>query len=132
MRKVSPNLLSKNMLIGFSLCAVLDDRRTKFSGLRYNFRFISDGEIYSYDHYMPVHILNGNSPADIFLKLDHTFLWKHQLDLKTIGNKLFHAHSFTFEFQSDFKVKEFGMFPVYTKRIDDNSIEETSGSKAAE
>jgi hypothetical protein len=124
MKKHSPDFCSKNRLIGFALCAVMDDMRIRYSGLRYNFRFISDGEIYSYnsDHYMPVHILNLNSP-DIFLKQDHTFLWKHQLDLETIGNKLlFHAQNFTFEFQPYFKVKEFGICPLYTKRIDDNRL----------
>ncbi|GAU48799.1 hypothetical protein TSUD_81480 [Trifolium subterraneum] len=123
MKKDSPNLCSKNRLIGFALCAIMDGTRTNF-GFRYNFRFISDGEIYSCNHFMPGDILNRDS--------SRLFLWKHPLDLEAIGNKLFHAENFTFEFQSDFKVKEFGMCPMYTKRIDDNSIEEPSGSKAAE
>jgi hypothetical protein len=113
----SPNLCSQNRLIGFALCAIMDGI-TNF-GFRYNFRFISDGEIYSYNHFMPADILYRNSYR--------LFLWKHQLDLEAIGNKLFHAQNFTFQFQSDFKVKEFGMCPMYTK-----SIEEPSGSNAAE
>ncbi|KAK2438474.1 Disease resistance protein (TIR-NBS-LRR class) family [Trifolium repens] len=114
----SPNLCSQNRLIGFALCAIMDGMRTNF-GFRYNFRFISDGEIYSYNHFMPADILYRNS--------SRLFLWKHQLDLEAIGNKLFHAQNFTFQFQSDFKVKELGMCPMYTK-----SIEEASGSNAAE
>ncbi|MCI02737.1 putative disease resistance protein (TIR-NBS-LRR class), partial [Trifolium medium] len=66
-----------------------------------------------------------------FLNQDHTFLWKHQLDLETIGSKLFHAQNFTLEFPSKVKVKECGICPLYTKENDDNSIEEPSGSKDA-
>jgi hypothetical protein len=118
MKEDSPNLCSQNRLIGFALCAIMVGMRTDF-GFRYNFRFISDGEIYSYNHFMPAHDLYRNSSP--------LLLWKHQLDLEAIGNKLFHAQNFTFQFQSDFKVKEFGMCPMYTE-----SIEEPSGSNAAE
>jgi hypothetical protein len=103
----------------------MDDTRPRYAETpKYKFGFTSDGETYSSDHYIPETI--GT------FSLDHTFLWKHQLDLETIGNKLFHAQNFTFQFPADVKVKECGICPLYTKRIDDNSIEETSGSKAAQ
>ncbi|WJX53518.1 hypothetical protein P8452_39502 [Trifolium repens] len=124
LKEVSPNLCSKNRLIGFALCAIWRPGPGYHGKANYKFGFTSDGKIYSSDHYIP----------DIFgtLNLDHTLLWKHQLDLETIGNKLFHAQNFTFEFPANVKVKECGICPLYTRRIDDNSIEETSGSKAAE
>jgi hypothetical protein len=118
MKTVSPNLCSKNRLIGFALCAVLgpEDMDETF---RYKFEFISDGEIFSsYHYFMPENHLNWNIPdPDIFLKQNHTLLWKHDLDLEAIGNKIFHAQNFTFEFSSN-KVKECGISPLFTKEID--------------
>jgi hypothetical protein len=115
MKTVSPNLCSKNRLIGFALCAVLgpEDMDETF---RYKFEFISDGEICSsYHYFMPENHLNWNIPdPDIFLKQNHTLLWKHELDLEAIGNKIFHAQNFTFEFSSN-KVKECGISSVYQR-----------------
>jgi hypothetical protein len=126
MKKHSPDFCSKNRLIGFAQCVVLDHTRTRCNGFQYKFEFISDGETYSSNGCVPDGILDRNSPHR-FLNQDHIITWKFKLDLDTVGNKLFHAQNFTFQFQSDFKVKELGMCPMYTK-----SIEEASGSNAAE
>ncbi|WJX47589.1 hypothetical protein P8452_34259 [Trifolium repens] len=120
-KEVSPNLCSKNRLIGFALCAIW---RPGYHGEpKYKFGFTSDGKIYSSDHNIP-DIFGTLNLDHTFgtLNLDHTLLWKHQLDLETIGNKLFHAQNFTFEFPADVKVKECGICPLYTKRIDDNRL----------
>jgi hypothetical protein len=141
MKKDSPNLCSKNRLIGFSLCAVLDHTRTRYSKFCYKFGFISNGEIYSYDHIMSGSLFFHRNYLGRFLNQDHTILWKHELDLKTIGKKLFHAQNFTFEFPSEGGVKECGICPLYTKETDDMMIEDDddddglegpSGSKAAQ
>ncbi|WJX53516.1 hypothetical protein P8452_39500 [Trifolium repens] len=113
MTKDSPNLCSKSRLIGFALCAVLRPENMDESFI-YKFEFISEGEIYSSSHCLLKNYLNWNCP-DRSLKQDHTFLWKHDLYLEAITNKLFHAQDFTFEFPS--KGKEYGICPLYTKEI---------------
>jgi hypothetical protein len=147
MKKDSPNLCSKNRLIGFALCVILghevmDDTRRRSRSLTYKLGFEYDGQRphFFYDH-LPMHYLNWKG-RDRFIIQDHTFLWKYQFDLASIGNKLFHAHSFTFEIldeqfrplnlQSTFTVKECGLCPLYTRENDDNGIEEPSGSRAAQ
>jgi hypothetical protein len=147
MKKDSPNLCSKNRLIGFALCVILghevmDDTRRRSRSLTYKLGFEYDGQRphFFYDH-LPMHYLNWKG-RDRFIIQDHTFLWKYQFDLASIGNKLFHAHSFTFEIldeqfrplnlQSTFTVKECGLCPLYTKENNDNGIEEPSGSRAAQ
>jgi hypothetical protein len=72
----------------------------------------------------------------------HTFLWKCQFDLASIGNKLLNAYNLTFEIldehfhplslQSTITVKECGLCPLYTKENDDNGNEEPSASRAAQ
>jgi hypothetical protein len=121
MKKHSPDFCSKNRLIGFALCAVLDHMRPRYSKFCYKFGFISNGEIYSYDHIMSGSLFFHRNYLGRFLNQDHTILWKHELDLKTIGKKLFNAQNFTFEFPSEGGVKECGICPLYT-----------SGSEAAQ
>jgi hypothetical protein len=116
MKKVSPNLCSKNRLIGFALGAVLGPEDMDET-LVYKFEFISDVEMYTSYHCLPENYLNWNCP-DRFLKQNHTLLWKHELNLQAIGNKIFHAQNFTFEFSSKDKVKECGICPLFTKEID--------------
>ncbi|KAK2384648.1 disease resistance protein (TIR-NBS-LRR class) [Trifolium repens] len=137
MKKDSLNLCNNNRLIGFALCVVLDHTRTRCNGFQYKFEFISDGETYSSNGCVPDGILDRNSPHR-FLNQDHIITWKFKLDLDTVGNKLFHAQNFTFEFPSEGGVKECRACPLYTKETDDMMIDDDDGlegpsaSKAAQ
>ncbi|KAK2384645.1 disease resistance protein RPV1 [Trifolium repens] len=126
MKKDSLNLCNNNRLIGFALCVVLDHTRTRCNGFQYKFEFISDGETYSSNGCVPDGILDRNSPHR-FLNQDHIITWKFKLDLDTVGNKLFHAQNFTFEFPSEGGVKECRACPLYTKETDDMMIDDDDG-----
>ncbi|GAU51839.1 hypothetical protein TSUD_416220 [Trifolium subterraneum] len=140
MEKVSPNLL-----IGFALCVVLGPEEDMYAmrigkaRVMYKFGFISDGEMYSYDHcYMPEGISNWSS-QDRFINQDHTLIWKHQLNLRIDMERFHDAHSFTFEILDDdddepcfltriqsSTVKECGICPLYIrKKYDDSDHDES-------
>ncbi|WJX53530.1 hypothetical protein P8452_39513 [Trifolium repens] len=82
------NLYGGNKLLGFALCVVLGpDFPCKLSlfnpGFRYELKFESDGQT----HFHPKNKLElvslGHSKR---FAHHHTFLWKYELDLPTIGN----------------------------------------------
>ncbi|XP_045824506.1 disease resistance protein RPV1-like isoform X1 [Trifolium pratense] len=140
-------LYGGNKLIGFALCVVLGrdfpfDLSSSIApwynciGFTYQLKFEPDhGQIHfhpnkfegKYD-WMPMRRFSQH----------HTFLWKYELDLATIGYGLIDADTITFEildehrcplsFPTTMTVIECGICPLYAKENNDDSIEEPSGS----
>jgi hypothetical protein len=113
-------------------------------GFRYKLKFESDGQTYFHpDNKLEVEYYDWKDRYRIFAQ-HHTFLWKYEWDLATIGNWLFDAQNITFEivdehrrplsFPTTMTVKECGICPLYIKENDDDddddddSIEEPSGN----
>ncbi|GAU12881.1 hypothetical protein TSUD_73680 [Trifolium subterraneum] len=129
-RSVSVNNDSKkwrsdDSLIGFALCVALgceDTITSSCSSFRYTLTFGYDG---------CTHILDNQYIQNIFywkgqprsVVQDHTFIMKYHLDFASIDNRLFDAHSFTFEISEEREGD-------YSLRFS-NDIGEPRGSKAA-
>jgi hypothetical protein len=130
MEKNSPFFLGENRLVGFALCVVfrgvdMEHTETRDSRFLYKLTFESNGKTLTLPGYQLTNSFNWKRQHRYFVQ-DHTFLWKYQFDFTRLGNKLFHAHNFTFkihDFPSNFRstetVKECGICPLYTIQSDE-------------
>ncbi|CAJ2662041.1 unnamed protein product [Trifolium pratense] len=134
------SLYEGNRLVGFGLCVVLGrDFPFEFfpnnNGFTYKLKFESDDQ----RHFRPIMLAVEYDwqGRDRRFTQHHTFLWKFEMDLARIGNRLFGAHTITFEildkhyrplcFPLTMTVKECGIFPLYSKENDDDDDDDDDG-----
>ncbi|CAJ2677038.1 unnamed protein product [Trifolium pratense] len=124
-------LYGRNKLIGFALCVVLGcDFPYRFAffetSFTYELKFESDGQT---DFHPNKFKVENDWIEKISFAQDHTFLWKFNglIDADTITFHILDEHRRPLSFPSTMTVKECGIFPLYTKENDDNSIEEPGG-----
>ena len=134
MRKDSQDWPSNKRLVGFALCVVLecvnmDDKIERNSSITYRLTFESDGRTHVLPNYEKIKCWHYWKGRDRLVVQDHTFIWKYNLDFAGTCNRLFDADNFTFKVSKhDYRsyskswvtVKECGICPLYTKKIDDN------------
>ncbi|XP_045832908.1 disease resistance protein RPV1-like isoform X2 [Trifolium pratense] len=132
-------LYERNRLIGFALCVVLGHdfpyEISRFDiSFAYALKFESDGRIHLRSNKLEVEYDRHRLGHNRRISQHNTFLWKYKLNSSRIGR---FAEAFTFEildgnrrllsYPTTMMVKECGIYPLYAKENDDNSIHEPSG-----